>query len=113
MVSQYPDLPNADDRHRMAADDHVMRMRLPAAQGLPPVTMSGNVVPVVAPPPWRFEIGAADGTPLLVMYERDGLLVVEGDESRWDEGAARFLHHVLQWSGQAGIAWKDKARRGG
>lgn len=104
MVSQHPLPPERQPE--------VMRMRLPAAQGLPPVVMPGTIAPV-APPPWRFEIGAADGTPLLVMYERDGLLVVEGDESRWDEGAARFLHHVMQWSGQAGIAWKDRARRGG
>lgn len=103
MVSQHP-LPQQPE---------VMRMRLPAAQGLPPVTMPAQAAPVIAPPPWRFEITAGDGTLLLAMSERDGLLVVEGDESRWDEAAARFLHHVMQWSGQAGIAWKDEARRAG
>lgn len=70
---------------------------------------SPAVIPV--PPPWRFVVTAADGTELLVMREEGGRLVVEGDESRWDEGARRFLHGVMQWSGQAGITWKDEARR--
>ena len=104
MVSQHP-LPQQSE---------VMRMRLPAAQGPLPVTVPGTVTAVhPGLPPWRFEITAGDGTLLLAMSERDGFLVVEGDESRWDEAAARFLHHVMQWSGQAGIAWKDRARRGG
>jgi len=58
-------------------------------------------------------VKAADGTLLMAMFEKDGRLVVEGDESRWDEAAKRFLHTVMQWSGQAGIAWKDEARQAG
>jgi hypothetical protein len=93
-------------------EPEVMRMRMrPVASGtinrvLPPGPSS-----FAAPPPWRFVIPAADGTELLVMREEEGRLVVEGDESRWDEGARAFLHHVMQWCGQAGITWKDEARK--
>lgn len=109
MVSQHP---------RQQPD--VMRVRLrpqvPPGQQPPPAVPqpgAGSYVPVPAPPPWRIEIPASDGTPLLVMREANGLLVVEGDESRWDEGAKRFLHSLMQWAGQAGITWKDEARRAG
>ena len=56
-------------------------------------------------------IPAADGTVLLEMTERDGYLVVEGDPSRWEEGAARFVHVMMQWAGLAGIQWKEDAAR--
>lgn len=100
MVSQYPEQP--------------MRMRLsprgpvPGAAAVP--LQESFIVPAV-PPPWRFVVTAGDGTELLVMREENGRLVVEGDESRWDEGAKRFLYGVMQWSGQAGLRWKDEARR--
>jgi hypothetical protein len=99
----------------------VMRMRLsprapqPPAGAVPvdPAEYTGPRIPVPVPPPWRFEVKAADGTLLLVMREENGRLVIEGDESRWDEGAKRFLYGVMQWSGQAGITWKDEARKTG
>lgn len=75
----------------------------------PPVIMAANLVP----PPWRIEINASDGTNLVVFREENGMLVVEGDESRWDEGAKRFLHGMMQWAGGAGIRWKDEARKAG
>jgi hypothetical protein len=95
-----------------------MRMRL--TPGVPARTAGAAAQPLnesfivpAVPPPWKFVVTAADGTELLVMHEENGLLAVEGDESRWDEGAKRFLHGVMQWSGQAGITWKDEARRTG
>lgn len=93
-----------------------MRMRL--SSNVPPpgtvtVPVAESFIVPAAPPPWKFVVLAADGTELLVMREEDGRLVVEGDESRWDEGAKRFLHGVMQWSGQAGIRWKDEVRRTG
>lgn len=97
----------------------VMRMRLapkPAQSSvaLPPENVFSNlqgssVNPV--PPPWKFVVAAADGTELLTMREEGGMLVVEGDESRWTEAAKRFVGAVLQWTGQAPITWKDEARR--
>ena len=105
MVSQHPEQP--------------MRMRLtPPARRMPSSVAAGVPLPETftvpaAPPPWRFEVKAADGTLLLAMFERDGRLAVEGDESRWDEGAKRFVHAVMQWSGQAPITWKDEARQAG
>jgi hypothetical protein len=110
MVSQFPQKPD------------VMRMRLrpgaqpPLARVQPPDAVTSSVPAItssLAPPPWRFEVRAADGAELLVMREEHGLLVVEGDESRWDEAAKRFLHGVMQWAGQAGIPWKDEARKAG
>jgi hypothetical protein len=67
----------------------------------------------LAPPPWRIEIPASDGTMLLVLREEDGRLVAEGDESRWDEAAKRFVGVMMQWAGGYGIRWKDEARRVG
>lgn len=106
MVSQYP-----------PQKPEVMRMRMrTAASGT--VTSRVPVGPedqfaIPVPPPWRIVISAPDGVELLVMREQHGRLVVEGDESRWDEGARRFVHSLMQWSGQAGIAWKDEARKAG
>lgn len=101
MVSHHPDQP--------------MRMRLgrPPVQGTAPAPQVQSLNIPAVPPPWKFIVAAADGTELLVMREENGMLVVEGDESRWDEGAKRFLHGVMQWSGQAGINWKDGARKAG
>jgi hypothetical protein len=104
MVSQHPQQPDA------------MRMRLrPKASAAPPGVFAPDVLASsflpAAPPPWNITIPAADGTPLLVMREENGLLVVEGDESRWTEAAKRFVHGMMQWAGQAGINWKDEARK--
>jgi hypothetical protein len=67
--------------------------------------------PQAGHPEFCIIIPDAGGHVLLTMREEHGLLVVEGDESRWDEGAKRFLHQMMQWSGQAGIRWKDEAAR--
>jgi hypothetical protein len=108
MVSQHPN-----------PDPDRMTMRLK-----PSVRAGGSQVPVsssaVLPPgstlkvpatSFNIEIPAPDGTILLRMFERDGMLCVTGDETRWDEGAKRFIHGMLQWSGQAPIRWKDEARK--
>ena len=99
MVSQHPEQP--------------MRMRLRPTQGAAPLPVGESFIVPAVPPPWKFVVTSADGTELLVMREEAGRLVVDGDESRWNEGAKRFLHGVMQWSGQAGIRWKDEARRAG
>jgi hypothetical protein len=66
----------------------------------------------MTPPPWSIELKSpADGKLLLTMREKDGLLVVEGDESRWADSAKRFVGEMLKWAGQTGIRWKDEARR--
>lgn len=109
MVSQHPQQPE------------VMKMRLAprAPQGQPhrpphgEMIVPGDSFSIPAAPPWRIVIPAADGTELLVMREENGLLVVEGEESRWDEAAKRFLHGMMQWAGQAGITWKDEVRKAG
>jgi hypothetical protein len=57
-------------------------------------------------------IPAEDGTELVRMTEdARGHLVITGDESRWDEGAKRFLHGMMQWSGVVGVRWKDEVLR--
>lgn len=61
-----------------------------------------------AQPAFLIEIPAADGTMLLRLREENGHLVIEGDEDRWDEGAKRFLHSMMQWSGLVGIRWRDE-----
>lgn len=77
-----------------------------------PVTASGSIANLV-PPPWKIVIPASDGTELLVLREENGLLVVEGDESRWSESAKKFLFGMMQWAGGAGIRWKDEVRKSG
>lgn len=107
MVSQHPQQPE------------VMKMRLrPQApltgrqQNL--LAEPGNYVSVPPAPPWNITIPSSEGgPPLLVLREENGRLVAEGDESRWDEAAKRFLHMMMQWAGQAGIAWKDEVRKAG
>jgi hypothetical protein len=110
MVSQHPQQPE------------VMKMRLAprAPQGQPPrpphgeMIVPGASVSIPAAPPWNITIPSSEGgPPLLVMREENGLLVVEGDESRWDEAAKRFLHGMMQWAGQASITWKDEVRKAG
>lgn len=60
---------------------------------------------------FNIEIPAPDGTVLLRLFERDGMLCATGDETRWDEAAKRFLYGMLQWSGQIPLRWKDEARK--
>lgn len=64
-------------------------------------------------PPFSILITAADGAELLRLYEEDGRLKVAGDESRWDEAAKRFLHGMMQWSGQVGLQWKSEVLKAG
>lgn len=90
------------------AQDHddrmVSRLKAPAAPGSPFVPQAGPKFMIIIP--------AEDGTELLRMTEDDrGRLVVSGDESRWDEGAMRFLHGMMQWSGVVGVRWKDEVTR--
>ena len=98
MTSSYPE----QMRKRLTPPGEVI-------QGPPGVIIASNL----APPPWRIEIPAADGTMLLVLREEDGRLVAEGDESRWDEAARRFIGVMMQWAGGYGIPWKDEARKAG
>jgi hypothetical protein len=87
-------------------DKMTMRLATPAppASGFGATVSSGR-------PPFNITIEAADGATLLVLREVNGRLVVEGDESRWDEAAKRFLYQMCQWSGQFPVRWKDEARR--
>lgn len=63
-------------------------------------------------PPFEIDIVAGDGeTVLLHMTEKDGKLDVSGDESRWTEAARRFVYGMMQWSGQAGLNWRDEAEQ--
>lgn len=55
------------------------------------------------------EIPGSDGQTLLRMFERNGRLAVECDESRLEEGAVRFVHEMMRWSGLVGIRWKSEA----
>jgi hypothetical protein len=59
---------------------------------------------------FNIEIHAADGALLVHLFERDGKLICEADKERLDEGAKAFLYHMLQWSGQIGIRWKDDVK---
>lgn len=60
-------------------------------------------------PKFNIVIPAEDGTELVRMTEdAQGRLVITGEESRWDEGAKRFLHGMMQWSGVVGVRWKDE-----
>jgi hypothetical protein len=101
----------------MGPDQNRMTSRLtPAQRGpVPPGStappLPGSQLDGLVPPPWRIVIPAADGTELLVLREEDGRLVATGDESRWDEAARRFVHVMMQWSGGAGINWKNDARK--
>jgi hypothetical protein len=86
--------------------DERMVSRIPAASPVP------LREPGQAMPRFMIVIPAADGTELLRMTEDEaGRLSVTGDESRWDEGARRFLHVMMQWSGVVGIRWKEEAIR--
>jgi hypothetical protein len=113
-------------RRAQPAPQEAMRMRLqphapsPVRPGIgpqPPVTQAPTVTPEqmlagMTPPPWSIVLTSpSDGKPLLTMREEHGMLVVEGDESRWADSARRFVGMMLQWAGQAGIHWKDDARK--
>jgi hypothetical protein len=88
-------------------DQMVARLAPPAsvsheATGLMTIPMSGR-------PDFRIEIPSMDGQAmLLVLREEGGRLIVEGDESRWDEAAKRFLYQMMEWSGLVGIRWKNE-----
>lgn len=88
-----------------------MRLHPAAVLGGPPAVQSpGTVTAASLAALWRFVITAADGAELLVLREENGMLVAEGDESRWTEAAKRFVGMVLQWTGQSPVPWKDEAR---
>lgn len=71
-----------------------------------------SVIAPVPAPKFSITIAAEDGTELVRMTEDpQGRLAVTGDESRWDEGAKRFLHGMMQWSGVVGVRWKDEVLR--
>lgn len=90
--------PRRDDR---------MVSRIPAAAIQP---ASASIRP--GAPRLSIIIPAADGTELVRMTEDDaGRLVITGNEARWDEGAKRFLHGMMQWSGVVGVRWKDEVLR--
>ena len=92
------------------ARDGEMRFRIPPGAIVAQVPQGGASLSP-GRPPFTITITGADGAELLRMFERDGKLAVEGDESRWEEGARRFLHGLMQWSGQVGIAWKDEVKK--
>jgi hypothetical protein len=94
MVSQYP-----------GPDDKSVRRLVPTR-----ARTSSPVSPLGGRPAFRIEIPAEDGTMLLVLREVNGRLVAEGDESRWDEAARRFIYAMCQWAGQFPLRWKDEAR---
>jgi hypothetical protein len=99
MVSQHPD----PDQMKMRLKP--LKPRTAAVSAQPGNSLSGGR------PPFNITIEGADGQPLLVMREVKGRLVVEGDESKWDEAAKRFLHGMLQWTGQFPVRWKDEVRK--
>jgi hypothetical protein len=105
MVAQYPDrMPEAmvsrmrgsNPRHLIA--DETAFIFPPGSSALP------------GPLDFNIEIHARDGALLLRLFERDGRLACEGDQTRMEEGAKAFLHQMLQWSGQIGIRWKDEVK---
>jgi hypothetical protein len=87
----------------------VSRMRAPAIDRAPLISPLGSGDSVRLPHPLDFniEIHAKDGTLLLRLFERNGQLACEGDQSRMEEGAKAFLYQMLQWSGQVKLRWKD------
>lgn len=87
-----------------------MVSRMPAGQG--PGTEHDSIAGNLSHPKFDIVIDAADGTRLVHMFEDEhGRLRIEGEESRWDEGAMRFLHGMMTWSGQVGIPWKDEVKK--
>lgn len=92
----------------MTQDERMITRLTPPAATLRP-DEAGNVASGRAPG-FLIEIPAADGAMLLRLREEKGMLVIEGDESRWDEGAKRFLHQMMQWSGVVGLRWKDEVK---
>lgn len=97
------------------AGPHPQRHRDQMVTRLPPVLAQGNPAvparpaPRIRPgrPPFETVILDADGKLLLRLTEKNGFLDAEYDPERVTEAAQRFLHHMLQWSGQIGLPWKD------
>jgi hypothetical protein len=84
-----------------------MVMRIPAGTPMKTIITKSDLRPK-----FDITITARNGAELVHMTEDDdGHLVITGDESRWDEGAKRFLHAMMQWSGEVGIRWKDEAKK--
>jgi hypothetical protein len=75
------------------------------------VPSPGMSIADIAPPPWRIEIPAADGTPLLVLREENGRLAADYDPLKLTEAARALLLEMLRMTGGAGINWKDEAQK--
>lgn len=91
----------------------VSRMRAPAA--IDPASLvsplgSGDSVRLPHALDFNIEVHAKDGALLLRLFERDGRLACEGDQSRMEEATKAFLYQMLQWSGQVGLRWKDDVK---
>jgi len=101
MVAQHPE---------QNPDAMVSRMR--ASSVVDPAALIGIPGTSVRPGPLDFniEIHGKDGTLILRLFERNGRLACEGDQSRMEEATKAFLYQMLQWSGQIGIRWKDEVR---
>jgi hypothetical protein len=105
MVASYPE---------RRPDAMVSRMpglnppRLPPGESITSLT-GGDFQP--GPTDFNIEIRAKDGALLLRLFERGGRLACETEGSRLEEGTKAFLYQMLQWSGQAGIRWKDEVRK--
>jgi hypothetical protein len=88
--------------------DQMVTRLAPGAPRNPAGGLGHAVVRNTAP---KFNIvisSSVDGAELVRMTEDErGCLVVTGNEARWDEGAKRFLHEMMQWSGLVGINWKS------
>lgn len=97
MVAQYP--------------EHMRKRLVPLdgpANAVPP---PGMTIADLAPPPWRIEILAADGTMLLVLREENGRLAADYDPLKLTEAARALLLETLRMAGGAGINWKDEVRK--
>lgn len=105
MVSQHPEKNPGAMVSRMPGLNPARIIHDEAARIAPPG--SG---PRPGPTDFNIEIHAKDGALLLRLFERDGQLACEGDSARMEEGAKAFLYHMLQWSGQVGIRWKDEVK---
>lgn len=89
----------------------IMRPRVPASTLVSHTAIQPQSLHVTGPGTFVIEVPAADGAMLLRMFERDGMLAVEGDETRWEEATRRFVYQMLQWSGLVGLRWKDEAQK--
>ncbi len=89
--------------------DGSMTMRLTADAPLTGAPGGGSIVRSGSRPPFQIVIPDAEGNVLVRFGERDGVLFCEGDETRWTEGARRFVRVLMEWSGQVGISWREAA----